>query len=292
MRQLRISKTITSRSSESLDRYLAEIAKQPLISPEEEARLAQLIHQGGREGEKARDKLVNANLRFVVSVAKQYQHQGVSLVDLINEGNVGLVKAADKFDETRGFKFISYAVWWIRQSIMEALAVKGRMVRVPMNHVGLGLRITRFADQFLQENGRMPTDAEVAAATDIDEGIVKTIRGISPRTTSIDAPTGADDDGASLADTLPAADRSFQSDDTLERESLNTFVTDLLREVLSPREETIVKESFGIGQQEMSLDEIAEQLGMSRERIRQLREKAIRKIRASAAATALRQYLG
>ena len=165
MRQLKIAKNITSRNSEALDRYLTEIARSAMLTPDEEAALAQTIRNGGKEGERARDRLVSANLRFVVSVAKQYQHQGISLTDLINEGNMGLVKAAEKFDETRGFKFISYAVWWIRQSIMEALAVKSRIVRVPLNQVGIAGKVNRATEQFLQEHGRVPSNHELAQLT-------------------------------------------------------------------------------------------------------------------------------
>ena len=253
MRQLKITKNITSRNSEALDRYLTEIAREPMLTPDEEATLAHTIHQGGPAGERARDRLVSANLRFVVSVAKQYQHQGISLTDLINEGNMGLVKAAEKFDETRGFKFISYAVWWIRQSIMEALAVKSRIVRVPLNQVG--------------------------------------IAGKDGRSTSIDAPISEDDDN-SLADMLSSDDDNARSDSSLDRESMNLFISDLLKEVLNDREQRIITESFGIGRMEKSLEEIADEMGMTRERIRQVKEKALRKIRNSKYAVSLRQYLG
>ena len=195
MRQLKITKNITSRNSEALDRYLTEIAREPMLTPDEEATLAHTIHQGGPAGERARDRLVSANLRFVVSVAKQYQHQGISLTDLINEGNVGLVKAAEKFDETRGFKFISYAVWWIRQSIMEALAVKSRIVRVPLNQVGIAGKVNRATEQFLQEHGRVPSTHELATMTGIDEELVISAFEANGRSTSIDAPI-SEDDGA------------------------------------------------------------------------------------------------
>ena len=172
MRQLKISRSITSRNNEALDRYLNEIAREPMLTPEEEAELAIKIHKGGKEGEQARDRLVSANLRFVVSVAKQYQNQGIFLTDLINEGNMGLVKAAEKFDETRGFKFISYAVWWIRQSIIEALAVKSRIVRVPLNQVGIAGKVNRATDQFVQLNGRIPSTQELSQITGIDENTI------------------------------------------------------------------------------------------------------------------------
>ena len=291
MRQLKISKNITTRNSESLDRYLSEIAREPMLTPDEEAALAQAIHKGGPEGDRARDRLVNANLRFVVWVAKQYQHQGISLIDLINEGNMGLVKAAEKFDETRGFKFISYAVWWIRQSIMEALAVKSRIVRMPLNQVGISGKVNRVTEQFLQEHGRMPSLHELAELIDVDEAQIRTAVSANTHTTSIDAPFGDDDDG-SMADMLLSDDNDLKSDSSLEKESMVQFVNDLLREVLSDREQKIVRESFGIGVMEKSLEEIATDMGMTRERIRQLREKAIRKIRFSKYANTLRQYLG
>lgn len=291
MRQLKIFKNITTRNSESLDRYLSEIAREPMLTPDEEAALAQAIHKGGPEGDRARDRLVNANLRFVVSVAKQYQHQGISLIDLINEGNMGLVKAAEKFDETRGFKFISYAVWWIRQSIMEALAVKSRIVRMPLNQVGISGKVNRVTEQFLQEHGRMPSLHELAELIDVDEAQIRTAVSANTHTTSIDAPFGDDDDG-SMADMLLSDDNDLKSDSSLEKESMVQFVNDLLREVLSDREQKIVRESFGIGVMEKSLEEIATDMGMTRERIRQLREKAIRKIRFSKYANTLRQYLG
>ena len=291
MRQLKISKNITTRNSESLDRYLSEIAREPMLTPDEEAALAQAIHKGGPEGDRARDRLVNANLRFVVSVAKQYQHQGISLIDLINEGNMGLVKAAEKFDETRGFKFISYAVWWIRQSIMEALAVKSRIVRMPLNQVGISGKVNRVTEQFLQEHGRMPSLHELAELIDVDEAQIRTAVSANTHTTSIDAPFGDDDDG-SMADMLLSDDNDLKSDSSLEKESMVQFVNDLLREVLSDREQKIVRESFGIGVMEKSLEVIATDMGMTRERIRQLREKAIRKIRFSKYANTLRQYLG
>lgn len=291
MRQLKISKNITTRNSESLDRYLSEIAREPMLTPDEEATLAQAIHKGGPEGDRARDRLVNANLRFVVSVAKQYQHQGISLIDLINEGNMGLVKAAEKFDETRGFKFISYAVWWIRQSVMEALAVKSRIVRMPLNQVGVSGKVNRVTEQFLQEHGRAPSVHELADLIGVDEAQIRAAVSANTHTTSIDAPFGDDDDG-SMADMLLSDDNDLKSDSSVEKESMAQFVNDLLREVLNAREQKIVRESFGIGVMEKNLEEIAGDMGMTRERIRQLREKAIRKIRFSKYANTLRQYLG
>ncbi|EFA44876.1 Sigma-70 region 2 [Hallella bergensis DSM 17361] len=291
MRQLKITKNITSRNSEALDRYLSEIAREPMLSPDEEAMLAQAIHKGGPEGDRARDRLVSGNLRFVVSVAKQYQHQGISLIDLINEGNMGLVKAAEKFDETRGFKFISYAVWWIRQSIMEALAVKSRIVRMPLNQVGIYGKVIRTTESFLQEHGRVPSNHELAEILQVEEAQITAAMSAGARATSIDAPLGNDEDG-SMADMLASDDSGMKSDSSLDKESMNQFINDLLREVLSAREQRIIKESFGIGVMEKSLEEIADSMGMTRERIRQVREKALRKIRFSKYASTLRQYLG
>ena len=292
MRQLKISRSITSRNNEALDRYLNEIAREPMLTPEEEAELATKIHKGGKEGEQARDRLVSANLRFVVAVAKQYQNQGIFLTDLINEGNMGLVKAAEKFDETRGFKFISYAVWWIRQSIIEALAVKSRIVRVPLNQVGIAGKVNRATEQFVQLNGRIPSTQELSQITGIDENTIESARDANSHTTSIDAPLGNEEGDNSMADILTSDDTSTNSDSQLDRESMNQFINDLLKEVLNEREQTIIRESFGIGVMEKSLEEIADEMGMTRERIRQVKEKAIRKIKYSSAAKILKQYLG
>ena len=292
MRQLKISRSITSRNNEALDRYLNEIAREPMLTPEEEAELATKIHKGGKEGEQARDRLVSANLRFVVSVAKQYQNQGIFLTDLINEGNMGLVKAAEKFDETRGFKFISYAVWWIRQSIIEALAVKSRIVRVPLNQVGIAGKVNRATEQFVQLNGRIPSTQELSQITGIDENTIESARDANSHTTSIDAPLGNEEGDNSMADILTSDDTSTNSDSQLDRESMNQFINDLLKEVLNEREQTIIRESCGIGVMEKSLEEIADEMGMTRERIRQVKEKAIRKIKYSSAAKILKQYLG
>ena len=292
MRQLKISRSITSRNNEALDRYLNEIAREPMLTPEEEAELATKIHKGGKEGEQARDRLVSANLRFVVSVAKQYQNQGIFLTDLINEGNMGLVEAAEKFDGTRGFKFISYAVWWIRQSIIEALAVKSRIVRVPLNQVGIAGKVNRATEQFVQLNGRIPSTQELSQITGIDENTIESARDANSHTTSIDAPLGNEEGDNSMADILTSDDTSTNSDSQLDRESMNQFINDLLKEVLNEREQTIIRESFGIGVMEKSLEEIADEMGMTRERIRQVKEKAIRKIKYSSAAKILKQYLG
>lgn len=292
MRQLKISHSITNRQGEALDRYLGEIARIPMVNLDEEEQLAHEIRLGGKRGERAKNRLVAANLRFVVSVAKQYQHKGLSLTDLIDEGNIGLVKAAEKFDETRGFKFISYAVWWIRQSIMEALAVKSRIIRVPLNQMGVALKINRASDEFVQKNGRVPSVHELAQATGIDEDQIEAARDANSRATSIDAPLGQDDGDSTIGDTLSSDDNAFRSDNIIDRESLNIFIEDLLKDVLNDRERKIVKESFGIGGPERSLEEIANEMGMTRERIRQVREKSIRKIKHSPASKILKQYLG
>lgn len=292
MRQLKITKAITSRNNESLDRYLSEIAREPMLTPEQEATLAAQIHKGGKEGTRARDKLVKANLRFVVSVAKQYQHQGITLTDLINEGNMGLVKAAEKFDETRGFKFISYAVWWIRQSIMEALALKSRIIRVPLNQMGVAIKVNKATEQFVQQYARMPSVHELAQITGLEESVIEAAKDANSHATSIDAPLGQDDDDNTIGDTLASDDNNFKSDTAIDRETLNSFISDLLKDVLSEREQKIIKESFGLGEPEKSLEEIAYEMGMTRERIRQVREKSLRKLKHSPSTKILKQYLG
>lgn len=290
MRQLKITKNITNRSSESLERYLSEIAKEPRISPEEEEELARKIHQGGREGERAKDRLVRANLRFVVSVAKQYQHQGISLTDLINEGNVGLVKAAEKFDETRGFKFISYAVWWIRQSIMQAIAEQSRIVRLPLNQVGAVSKINQVTSKFVQEHNRRPSVQELSQITGIDEMKIEQSLNADSHHMSIDAPFGDDDDN-SMADVL-ASGSDTRTDRQVDFESMSKELDSVLRTVLKERELKILKACFGIGCPEKGLEEIGEEFGLTRERVRQIREKSIVKIRESGNAKILMKYLG
>ena len=276
MRQLKITKSITNRESASLDKYLQEIGREELISVEEEVELAQRIKKGDQE---ALEKLTRANLRFVVSVAKQYQNQGLSLPDLINEGNLGLIKAAEKFDETRGFKFISYAVWWIRQSILQALAEQSRIVRLPLNQVGSLNKINKALSKFEQENERMPSPEELAEILDIPrEKISDTLR-VSGRHVSVDAPFVEGEDN-SLLDVLPNND-SPNADSGLVNESLNKEIERALS-TLTERERDIVKNFFGIGCQEMTLEEIGEKFNLTRERVRQIKEKAIRKLRNSA----------
>ena len=286
MRQLKITKSITNRESASLDKYLQEIGKEELISVEEEVELAQRIKKGDKE---ALEKLTKANLRFVVSVAKQYQNQGLSLPDLINEGNLGLIKAAEKFDETRGFKFISYAVWWIRQSILQALAEQSRIVRLPLNQVGSLNKINKAFARFEQEHERTPSAEELANELELPkEKVTDTLR-VAGRHISVDAPF-ADGEDNSLLDVLVNAD-SPNADRGLINESLATEV-DRALEILTERERDIIRYFFGIGCSEMTLEEIGEKFDLTRERVRQIKEKAIRKLRQSNRAGILRSYLG
>ena len=280
MRQLKITKSITNRESASLDKYLQEIGKEELITVEEEVELAQRIKKGDQE---ALEKLTKANLRFVVSVAKQYQNQGLSLPDLINEGNLGLIKAAEKFDETRGFKFISYAVWWIRQSILQALAEQSRIVRLPLNQVNKA-----FA-RFEQEHERTPSPEELANELELPkEKVTDTLR-VAGRHVSVDAPF-ADGEDNSLLDVLVNPD-SPNADRGLINESLSTEV-DRALETLTERERDIIKYFFGIGCSEMTLEEIGEKFDLTRERVRQIKEKAIRRLRHSSRSKLLKSYLG
>lgn len=290
MRQLKIQKSITNRSSEALDKYLVEIGRVPMITVDEEIELAQKIRKGGREGERAKEKLVKANLRFVVSVAKQYQHQGLGLTDLIDEGNIGLVKAAEKFDETRGFKFISYAVWWIRQSILQAIAEQSRIVRLPLNQVGALSKIQAEIAKFEQKNQRRPSVQELSNLTNIDETKIDQTIKADNHHMSIDAPFQEDDDN-SMADVLASGDDS-RADKQVDYESMAKELDTVLRNVLKDREITIVRECFGIGCHEKGLEEIGDQLGLTRERVRQIREKSIVKLRESGYAKLLIKYLG
>ena len=290
MRQLKIQKSITNRSSEALDKYLVEIGRQPLVTIEEEIELAQAIRKGGREGERAKERLVTANLRFVVSVAKQYQHQGLTLTDLIDEGNIGLVKAAEKFDETRGFKFISYAVWWIRQSILQAIAEQSRIVRLPLNQSGALSKINQEINRFEQIHQRRPSVTELAELTQIDEAKIEQTAKADSHHMSIDAPFGEDDDN-SMADLLASGDDS-RTDKQVDYESLTSDLENVLRSVLKDRELKIVRECFGIGCQERGLEEIGAEMGLTRERVRQIREKSITKLHDSGHARILMKYLG
>ena len=285
MRQLKITKSITNRESASLDKYLQEIGREELVTPEEEVELAQRIRKGDQE---ALEKLTRANLRFVVSVAKQYQNQGLSLPDLINEGNLGLIKAAEKFDETRGFKFISYAVWWIRQSILQALAEQSRIVRLPLNQVGSLNKINKALGRFEQEHERQPSTEELSEMIDLpQEKIADTLR-VSGRHVSVDAPFVEGEDN-SLLYVLPNED-SPMADKGLTNESLSIEI-DRALQILTPREREIIRSFFGIACQEMTLEEIGERLDLTRERVRQIKEKAIRKLKKSPAKKLLQSYI-
>lgn len=273
MRQLKISKSITNRESASLEKYLQEIGHQDLLTADEEVELAQQIRKGDR---KALERLTKANLRFVVSVAKQYQNKGLSLPDLINEGNLGLIKAAERYDETRGFKFISYAVWWIRQSILQAIAEQSRIVRLPLNQVGSVNRIARELNKFEQENERKPSVEEMADRIDLPEEKIAEAMKINTNHVSMDAPF-ADGEDNSLLDVLPNTD-SPSTDNVLDQESLRTEIGRVL-DVLNDREQKVIKAFFGIGMQEMTFEEIGDKYNLTRERVRQIKEKAIRRLR-------------
>ncbi len=286
MRQLKITKSITNRESESLDKYLQEIGKEELLSTDEEVELAQQIKKGDR---KALEKLTKANLRFVVSVAKQYQNQGLSLQDLINEGNLGLIKAAEKFDETRGFKFISYAVWWIRQSILQAIAEQSRIVRLPLNQVGAVNKINREANRFEQENERRPSAKELSETIDLPEEKIDDALHISGHHVSVDAPF-VDGEDNSLLDVL-VNDDAPMADRQLVIESLRVEIASALK-TLNDRERKVIEAFFGINQPEMTLEEIGVKYGLTRERVRQIKEKGIRHLRDNTKNKMLKAYLG
>lgn len=286
MRQLKITKSITNRENASLDKYLQEIGHEELISIEEEVELAQRIKKGDK---KALERLTKANLRFVVSVAKQYQNQGLSLSDLINEGNLGLIKAAKKFDETRGFKFISYAVWWIRQSILQAIAEQSRIVRIPLNQVGSVNKINRILNKFEQENERRPSIDEIADKVDLSEEKIVDAMKAPSKHISVDAPF-IDGEDHSLLDILPNADAPM-ADRELVLESLRDEISHALL-ALNERERNIIEGFFGINQPEMTLEEIGDKYGLSRERVRQIKEKALRRLRKNTKNKMLKSYLG
>lgn len=286
MRQLKISKSITNRESASLDKYLQEIGHEELLSVDEEVELAQKIKKGDR---RALERLTRANLRFVVSVAKQYQNQGLSLPDLINEGNVGLIKAAEKFDETRGFKFISYAVWWIRQSILQAIAEQSRIVRLPLNQVGSVNKINRELNKFEQEHERRPSVDEIADRIDLPEDKIEEAMKANNRHVSMDAPF-VDGEDNSLLDVL-ADNEMPMADKALVQESLRKEI-DRAIELLNDREQKVVRAFFGIGSPEMTLEEIGEKYNLTRERVRQIKEKAIRRLRHNTKNKLLKTYLG
>ena len=286
MRQLKITKSITNRESAALDKYLQEIGKEELISVEEEVELAQRIRKGDQ---KALERLTKANLRFVDSVAKQYQNQGLTLPDLINEGNLGLMKAAEKFDETRGFKFISYAVWWIRQSILQAIAEQSRIVRLPLNQVGSVNKINRVLNKFEQENERRPSVGEISEQLDLPEEKVDEAMSVNTRHVSVDAPFAEGDDN-SLLDIMVNNDAPM-ADKQLVLESLRSEIKTALQ-MLNEGERNVVEAFFGINQPEMTLEEIGNKYGLTRERVRQIKEKAIRRLRESTKNKMLKTYLG
>ena len=286
MRQLKITKSITNRESESLDKYLQEIGKEELLSTDEEVELAQRIKKGDH---KALERLTKANLRFVVSVAKQYQNQGLSLSDLINEGNMGLIKAAEKFDETRGFKFISYAVWWIRQSILQAIAEQSRIVRLPLNQVGAVNRINREANRFEQEHERRPSAVELSEKVDMPEDKIDDALHVGRSHVSVDAPF-VDGEDNSLLDVL-VNDDAPMADRQLVLESLRAEIRNALQ-MLNDRERKVITAFFGIDQPEMTLEEIGSKYGLTRERVRQIKEKAIRRLRGNTKNKMLKAYLG
>jgi len=287
MRQLKINKSITNRENASLDKYLTDIGREDLITAEEEVKLAQRIKDGD---ERALNKLVKANLRFVVSVSKQYQNQGLSLPDLINEGNVGLIKAARRFDETRGFKFISYAVWWIRQSILQALAEQSRIVRLPLNQVGSINKIKKTISLLEQQLNRPPSEEEIAKHLETSEFKINAAMRISNRSVSIDAPISNDDD-TSMVDFIVSADTP-KSDESLIRESLTQEIQRSLS-TLSEKEREVVNLYYGIGMNHgLTLDEIGDKFDLTRERVRQIKEKAIRRLKHPSRSKLLKSYLG
>lgn len=288
MRQLKITKSITNRESQSLDKYLQDIGKEELITAEEEVELARRIKQGDQL---ALEKLTRANLRFVVSVAKQYQNQGLTLPDLINEGNLGLIKAAQKFDETRGFKFISYAVWWIRQSILQALAEQARIVRLPLNQVGSLNKINKAFSKLEQEYERPPTAEELAETLEVPEDKVKESLNVSGRHVSMDAPLSSNEDGGTLMDVMSNQD-SPNADQTLMSESLQREIERSLS-TLTDKEREIIRLFFGIGMNHgLTLEEIGAKFNLTRERVRQIKEKAIRRLRHTSRNKLLKAYLG
>ena len=286
MRQLKITRSITNRESASLDKYLQEIGKEELLSADEEVELAARIKKGDQ---KALERLAKANLRFVVSVAKQYQNQGLALSDLINEGNLGLIKAAERFDETRGFKFISYAVWWIRQSILQAIAEQSRIVRLPLNQVGSVNKISKMLNKFEQENERRPSLDEISEETDLPREKIDEAMQANTRHVSVDAPFSGEEE-SSLLDVL-VNDDSPIADRELVMESLRTEIQSVLK-LLSERERNVVEAFYGINQPELTLDEIGAKYNLSRERVRQIKEKAIRRLRDNTKSKMLRTYLG
>jgi RNA polymerase primary sigma factor len=288
MRQLKITKSITNRESQSLEKYLQEIGKVELITPEEEVKLAEKIKQGDQ---RALDRLTKANLRFVVSVAKQYQNQGLSLPDLINEGNLGLIKAAQRFDETRGFKFISYAVWWIRQSILQALAEQSRIVRLPLNKVGLTNRINKAFSQLEQEYEREPSAEELAEALELEIDEVSSTLSMSNRHVSMDSPMGEGEDNT-LMDVMHNPNAESTDEELDHKQSLETEINRSLK-TLTERQQEVIRYFFGIGvDHPLSLEDIGERFNLTRERVRQIKDKAISKLKTNTRCKLLKGYLG
>jgi RNA polymerase primary sigma factor len=291
MRQLKINNNnFTNRSEESLDKYLVEISRIPMVSAEEEVELAQAIHAGGKRGDDAKEKLVSANLRFVVSVAKQYQHQGVPLIDLINEGNIGLITAADKFDETRGFKFISYAIWWIRQSILQGIADYSNTIRRPQSQIAISNKIRNATNAFIQEQQRAPSAEELSEIISLEIDKIEKAIETETHMASIDAPITEDED-STMADMLVSSS-DYATDRQVDYESMCSDLLQVLTSVLNERERTIVVQSFGIGCQERGLEDIGNDMGLTRERVRQIRERSLEKIRKSNKSRLLLRHTG
>ena len=289
MRQFKINKSITPRSEESLDKYLTEISRIPMISTDEEVVLAQAIHVGGKKGKMAKEKLVNANLRFVVSVAKQYMNQGVPFIDLISEGNVGLITAAEKFDETRGFKFISYAIWWIRQSILQAIAEYSNVIRRPQSQIGISNKIKNATNVFLQKYQRYPSAQELSDIISLESEKIEKAMQAEAYVSSIDVPI-TEGEGTTVADMLSSS-AEYATDRKVNHDSMCTDLMQVLYSVLNDRERTIVIQSFGIGCQERPLDDIGYDMGLSRERVRQIRERGLEKMRKSSKSKFLLRHL-
>ena len=288
MKQFKINKNYTNRSEESLDKYLVEINRIPMITPDQEVELAQIIRKGGKKGEEAKNKLVTVNLRFVVSGAKQYQHQGVPLSDLINEGNLGLITAANKFDETRGFKFISYAIWWIRQSILQSIADYSNMVRRPQSQIAISNKIKNATNEFIQKNQRYPSAEKLSEIISLEIDKIETTIASDAHVSSIDAPI-TDDESSTMADTL-ASSSDYNTDRHVDYESMCSDLMQVLCSVLNDRERKIVIQSFGIGCQERGLEDIGNDMGLTRERVRQIRERGIEKIRKSSKSRVLLRH--
>ena len=290
MKQFKISKNYTNRSEESLDRYLVEISRMPMITSDQEVELAQIIRKGGKKGEEAKEKLVTANLRFVVSVAKQYQHQGVPLSDLINEGNLGLMTAADKFDETRGFKFISYAIWWIRQSILQSIAEYSSIVRRPQSQIAISNKIKNATNEFIQKYQRYPSAEELSDIISLEIDKIEKAIQAEAHVASIDAPI-TEDEGTTMADMISSSSE-YASDRKVDYDSMCNDLMQVLTSILNERERIIVIQSFGIGCPERGLDAIGNDLGLTRERVRQIRERGLDKVRKSPKSRLLLKHLG